>query len=168
MAVTECSLRQEIEVLTRTEVNLQAPGEQARGNAQKGVSAQHSRHSASLRSFLTIHDTRQRRLVTYFSVHIRILLDFHTRFSCDISTCVCIHIVPSPTPFSSFFPSIHPSSIIMATHAPATGASALTTDVTAGPATNRSDAAPQKKIRVVKPVKIKKCCFNEPGGPWPR
>jgi hypothetical protein len=111
--------------------------------------------------------TKQQRLATHFSVHVDVLLDFHTRLSCDIGACVSIHIVPSPTPFSAFLPSIHPSAIIMATNTPATGASTLTTAVTAAPATNGSDAAPQKdkKIRVIKPVKIKKCCFNEPGGP---
>jgi hypothetical protein len=101
-------------MLTRTEVNLQAPGDRHEATLNKEVTAQHSRHSASLRSFLTIHDTRQRRLVTYFSVHIRILLDSHTRALVFVFT-LCHRLLlslPSFLPFirllSSWRPTLQP------------------------------------------------------------
>jgi hypothetical protein len=137
-----------MKMLTGTKVNLQALREQARGNAQQRGNCT-TLTILCLTSLLPYYSRllRDRRFVFLFTLCHRLLLSL-----------------------PSFLPSIHPSSIIMATNAPATGASALTTAVTGAPAIDRSDTAPQKnkKIRVIKPIKFKKCCFNEPGGPWPR
>jgi hypothetical protein len=82
----------------------------------------------------------------------------------EIRVCVSTHSAPLP---------LDPFSIIMATIPPATGAVEATTTTTtaATPTPSGVDAATAQnnQARTIKtPDFKKKCCFNEPGGPWPR
>jgi hypothetical protein len=59
-------------------------------------------------------------------------------------------------------------STVMTAIPPANGAVVPATTVAGPPVPSGPGATPKKKHVRIKPVKSRECCFNEPGGPWPR